>query len=264
MKKIILTGGDGFIGGRIYDFLLANDELEVELIDKKYYEDSDWIPKLDQLVQSVDIILHVGANANTLNNDVNYVMYYNYYISKVLFDIASKHNKDVVYSSSAACEGVQGYPSNLYAWSKYCSEQYGLKNNKRFIALRYFNVYGPGEEHKKNMSSVAYQAFQEKEFMLFPNNPKRDFVYIDDVVSATTFSIFNNVESGIYHVGSGTSKTFEDVLDLMNVPYSYTDKSKIPDGYQFNTKADKNLFQPGWKPSFSLEKGIEKYKEYLK
>ena len=84
-----------------------------------------------------------------------------------------------------------------------------------------------------------------------------------DVVTATIFPIFNDVNSGIYEVGSGEARTFEDVLNIMNVKYTYRKRSDIPKGYQFFTKANKNEFMDGWEPIYNLEKGLEEYKEYL-
>ena len=98
---------------------------------------------------------------------------------------------------------------------------------------------------------------------MFRGNPKRDFVYIQDVVRATIYPIFNDVDSGIYEVGSGEARTFEDVLDLMGVKYDYRDKEDIPKGYQFYTKANKNEFMDGWEPIYNLEKGLTEYREYL-
>jgi len=263
MKKILITGFEGFVGKNVTAYLQENHNFSLTLIEKSYFSEENWEQDLEQLICESNIILHIGADSNTLNKDVDHMMFYNFYISKKIFDLAEKYKKLVVYSSSAACEGVNGYPSNLYGWTKYLGELYGIKNNSKFVALRYFNVYGPGEEHKGIMSSVAYQAYQQKKFVLFPNNPKRDFVYIEDVVSATVHPIFNEISNGVYHVGSGKSETFEKVLELLEVKYSYSDLESIPDGYQFNTKADHNMFQKGWTPSYYIEDGIKKYKEYL-
>ena len=97
---------------------------------------------------------------------------YNYEFSRKLFDYAESFDKKVVYSSSAANTGDNGMPSNIYGWSKYVTENYGMAKVSNFVALRYFNVYGPGEEHKGKMASVAYQAYQKGEFKLFPKKPK--------------------------------------------------------------------------------------------
>jgi len=263
MKKILITGFEGFVGKNVTSYLQQNHNFSLILVEKNYFSEKNWEQDLKQLISETDIILHIGADSNTLNKDVDHMMFYNFYVSKKIFDAAEKYKKLVVYSSSAACEGVDGYPSNLYGWSKYLGELYGVKNNSRFIALRYFNIYGPGEEHKGAMSSVAYQAYQQNKFLLFPNNPRRDFVYIDDIVSATVHPIFNKINSGVYHVGSGKSETFERVLELLEIKYDYSNIDSIPNGYQFNTKADSKMFQKGWVPSYSLEDGIKKYKEYL-
>ena len=143
------------------------------------------------------------------------------------------------------------------------AEKYGVAKVSKFVGLRYFNVYGPGEQNKGKMASVAFQSHRLGKFKLFPGNPKRDFVYIKDVVSATLYPIFNDVLPGVYEVGSGTARTFEDVLDLMGVKYDYRDKEDIPKGYQFYTKANKNEFMDGWEPIYNLEKGLTEYREYL-
>ena len=263
-ENLLLTGSKGFIGKNVIKKLDSLNNFKITKIEKNFYESNDWQNEIDTLIRETNLILHIGADSNTMNKDVQDVMYHNYHLSKFIFDKAKKYNKNIVFSSSAACNGINGYPSNLYGWSKYAAEQYGISNNERFIALRYFNVYGPGEEHKGIMSSVAYQAYKKKTFRLFPNNPKRDFIFIDDVVNATIFPIFNNIESGIYEVGTGKEESFERVLNLMNINYEYHDESVIPEGYQFKTKADKNNFMEGWQPKVSLEEGIEMYIDYLK
>jgi ADP-L-glycero-D-manno-heptose 6-epimerase len=272
MKRILLTGYGGFIGNSIYQriSLKNNSTFIMSCIEKDYMNKKFWKKSLDNTVQQCDIILHVGAISDTMLEDNNKMMKYNYEFSKVLFDLAEKNNKQVVYSSSAANDGDDGLPSNFYGWSKYITEQYGMSKVTNFIALRYFNVYGPGEEHKKKMASVALQAYNlsklpfTTKFKLFPGEPTRDFVYIDDVVDATLFPLFNNVSKGIYHVGTGQSRTFEDVLDLMNIDYIYRKQKDIPSGYQYYTIADKNKFMEGWDPKYNIEQGLKKYMEYLK
>lgn len=264
MKNIILTGADGFIGNNILKTLKKDASLNTISIESEFYQISDWKEKLEDLIKTANHILHVGADSNTLNTDVEKVMFLNFYTSKIIFDLAKKYNVCVVYSSSAACVGVDGYPSNLYAWSKFSAEQYGLQNNEDFVALRYFNVYGPGEEKKQEMSSVAYQAWLKNEFELFPKEPERDFVYIDDVVSATLHPVYYEVDKGVYDVGTGKARKFEEVLNLLNIEYTYKSESSIPDGYQFFTQADKNKFMLNWSPQFTLEKGIKNYVNYLR
>ena len=110
--------------------------------------------------------------------------------SKVLVDHAYNLNKKIIYSSSAANEGSgNGIPNNIYGWSKLLAENYGIAKGGDFIALRYFNVYGPGEEHKGKMASMAYQAYKKGEVYLFPGGPTRDFIYIEDVVKANITAV---------------------------------------------------------------------------
>ena len=263
--RILFTGFDGFIGKSVTQKII-NEKKEVEsmfFIEKDYMNYEFWETSLDRSVIDCDVVVHMGAITDTMFKDCNEMLKYNFEFSKVLFDLAASYQKKVIYSSSAANTGIEGLPSNIYGWSKYITEKYGMVKVEDFIALRYFNVYGPGEEHKGKMASVAYQAHSLKKFMLFPDNPKRDFVYINDVVDATIYPIFNSVPKGIYEVGSGEARTFEDVLDLMEVSYEYKDKKEIPEGYQFFTEAKKNSFMEGWKPKYNLEKGIEDYKKYM-
>ena len=265
MKRILLTGFGGFIGNNIYQRVSFNNSSTfiMSCIEKDYINKRNWKESLENIVQQSDIILHVGAISDTMLSDNNEMMKYNYEFSRVLFDLSEKHNKQVIYSSSGANTGDKGLPSNFYGWSKYITEQYGMSKVTNFVSLRYMNVYGPGEEHKGNMSSVAYQSWKKGTFKLFTGEPKRDFVYIDDVVDATLYPVFNEVPKGVYEVGSGESRTFEDVLDLMKIKYTYREQNWIPKGYQFFTRADKNKFMEGWSPKYNLEKGIKKYKDYL-
>ena len=161
-KNLLLTGSNGFIGKNVIKKLDSFNDFNITKIEKNFYESKNWKKEIDTVIKNTDFILHIGADSNTMNKDVQDVMYHNYYLSKFIFDKGKKYNKSIVFSSSAACNGVNRYPSNLYGWSKYVAEQYGISNNEKFIALRYFNVYGPGEEHKGTMSSVAYQAYKKK------------------------------------------------------------------------------------------------------
>ena len=107
------------------------------------------------------------------------MMLLNYEVTKYITDLCYEHMIPLVYSSSAANYGTnEQYPSNLYGWSKYAGEGYVVSRGG--VALRYFNVYGPGEEDKGRMASVAYQMYKRyqngDEIKLFPKKPLRDFV----------------------------------------------------------------------------------------
>ena len=263
--RVLITGSNGFIGKNVYKKLTAIDDVgSITCIEKDYMNHIGWETILAEAVEQTDFILHIGAISDTMLSNPNEMLKYNYAFSKELFDLAEIYEKLVVYSSSAANTGDKGLPSNIYGWSKYVTEQYGMSKVTNFVALRYFNVYGPGEEHKGNMASVAYQSWKKGTFKLFPGEPKRDFVYIDDVVDATLYPVFNEVPKGVYEVGTGESRTFEEVLNLMEIPYEYRKENDIPNGYQFLTQTNKDRLMNGWNANYNLEGGIGEYRKYLK
>lgn len=268
INKTLITGAEGFIGKNLKSKL--EKLYRVSVINEDIFNRKDWIVfLLDELDKiNPDVIFHVGACSNTLEKDTNYMMKVNFEFSKHLSDWSKKNGKKLIYSSSAANYGEnKTYPSNLYGWSKYTAEQY--INSNGGISLRYFNVYGPGEEKKGKMSSIAFQAFEHKiknkgKFKLFPNEPKRDFVFIDDVINANIHAMENyeNLLGNFYEVGFGEARTFEDVLGIIGCEYDYLDKNMIPDGYQFFTCSNKNKWLKDWEPRFNLEKGLELYEKY--
>ena len=257
----LITGSEGFVGQN-----LTRKLEELGCVFK--FNESDlirgnWTKTLESKVKKSNVIFHVGAISSTDASDVNEVMFKNYEFSKILFDLAQKYRVKVIYSSSAAIYGLgDGIPRNLYAWSKKAAEDYGVVNNNQFVSLRYYNVFGAGEGHKGKMASIAYQSYNQKEFKLFPSKPKRDFVYIKDVISANLAAI--DAHNGVYDVGTGISRPFEDVLDILGVKYTYYSSSLIPPWYQFKTQANKDKFLPNWKPEYNLEKALKEYREYLK
>lgn len=270
MKTILLTGSKGFIGKNLLNHLRNQGEEIIIEVNEDIFENEEWYIELSKLLidNKPEVIFHVGACSNTLEKDVNYMMKLNFQFTKILVDWSVENNSKLIYSSSAANYGVnEKYPSNLYGWSKYVAEQYVISNNG--IGLRYFNVYGPGEENKGSMSSVAYQSFiqkmKDKSWKLFPKKPTRDFVYIKDVIDANLFAEknYDTLKNKWYEVGSGESRTFEDVLECMGVLYYYHNESAIPNGYQFYTRSDKSKWMKNWKPNYNIEKGLREYKDYL-
>jgi len=214
-------------------------------------------------------VFHVGACSDTLVQDVQSTMIMNYQATKVIADWCHERRIPLIYSSSAATYGANGsYPSNLYGWSKFVTENYASVVGA--VSLRYFNVYGPGEESKGRMASMFFQAhmnsIKNSPIKLFPGNPIRDFVYIRDVTSANLFAYenFDFIRGGVFEVASGYSETFEYGMDLMGFDYVYSDKSDIPLGYQFNTRSNLQKLMPGWVPQYDLEAGLKEYQDYLK
>jgi len=259
--KIIVTGHKGFIGSNLKKELEKKYEVVgVEIED---------LPNLSTILHDTkpNAIFHVGACSDTLNEQLDWMMETNWESTVLISNYCSQVNIPLIYSSTAAIYGdLHGY-KNLYAWSKYTAEQHVVTNKQ--IALRYFNVYGPGEEHKGKMASVAYQSFTKHNnsvpVKLFPLNPRRDFVYIKDVVDANLFALKNyfKLEKKYYDVGVGKEESFEYVMDIMEIPYTYTEASEIPKNYQFNTVSNKDRWLKSWKPKYDLEKGLKEYKDYL-
>lgn len=270
MKKILLTGANGFIGSQLKIELSKDGENIIHMLTEDIFIQEDWIDYLKLMLMSIspDVIFHVGACSDTLEQDVNYMMKLNFECTKILMDYCKKYDVPMIYSSSAANYGTNNsYPSNLYGWSKYVAEQYVISNGG--VGLRYFNVYGPGEENKGRMASVAFQMYQKdlngEKIFLFPKKPSRDFVYVKDIVDANLYAWenYDSAHGKFYEVGSGESRTFEDVLSIFGIRFSYLDESQIPNGYQFYTCSKPELWMDGWFPQWNLEKGLKDYKSYL-
>ena len=267
--KALVTGSAGFVGRNLVK-RLSNLGFDVRELDKSYLDSNKWeeILRNSLLEAEPDVVFHVGACSNTLSNDVQSVMESNYEATKIISDWSFTAKVPLIYSSSAANYGKDGrFPSNLYAWSKYVGEHYAVSRGA--VALRYFNVYGPGEEDKGEMASFVFQAHQKNVLglpvLLFPGNPTRDFVYIDDVVGANIYAYQNvhDIRPGAYDVGSGTSSSFETMLDFFSISYGYTGLESVPAGYQFTTKSSQEKWLPGWRPQFSLAKGLTSYRAHL-
>ena len=270
MNKVLVTGSSGFIGRNLSKHL-GELGFTVKLLDSDYFKELDWQNSLLSLLNGFDpkVIFHVGACSNTLELNVQYMMEQNYQSTKLISDWCKDEKRNLIFSSSAANYGIKGkYPSNLYGWSKYVAEDY--VRNSGGIALRYFNVYGPGEENKGAMSSFLYQAYVSRnhgeKVLLFPGGPSRDFIYIKDVVGANLYAMENflDLAGSYYDVATGCSRLFEDVLNLAGIEFAYSDESKIPAGYQFYTCGDTKKWMGGWKPDYSLEEGVADYLTYLR
>jgi ADP-L-glycero-D-manno-heptose 6-epimerase len=270
--KILITGHKGFIGKALYNELNTAHEV-FGLESSEYFDDNpNWRVNLNSILCEImpDVIFHVGACSDTQNFDVNYMLSINSDTTIAISQFSKKYEKKLIYSSSAACYGTYNKPETIYAWSKYFGERFVHANNG--ISLRYFNVYGYDESHKDNMSSIAFQSFMKHKIgervLLFPQHPVRDFVYIKDVVSANIYAMENYntlaLSRGVYDVGTSVARKFEDVLNIMNIPFGYTPESSIPNNYQFRTEASSIKFMERWEAKYDLEKGLEDYLNTLK
>ena len=248
---------------------------------------------------NISQIFHLGACSKTTEPDRDYIMSTNFIYSKDLLEYSANNKISLIYASSASVYGEgkafieqPKYESylNHYAESKLMFDNYYRDNmskiNSQVVGLRYFNVFGPREHHKEGMSSVVYHFFNQRKshshISLFKGShgyedgeQRRDFIHVDDTVKVKNWFKQNPAVSGIYNVGTGTSRTFNDiavcVLDYYknedpNAVMSYIDFPEgLEDQYQAFTEADMSLLKSkGYNESFtSLEKGVKLYLDWL-
>jgi ADP-L-glycero-D-manno-heptose 6-epimerase len=287
--KIIVTGGAGFIGSALVWALNERgfeDILVVDVLDKTdkwknlaplrfddYIEAEDFLKKIDEAFFSdVSLMLHLGACSTTIERDSAYMMRNNYQFTKAMAEFCFKNEARFVYASSAATygDGSQGMgdsvenlkvyrPLNVYGYSKHLFDCYALKRGwlEKIVGLKYFNVFGPNENHKGEMRSLVNKAYtQVKEtgrIKLFKShNPNykdgefgRDFLYVKDAVAMTLFLAENENANGLFNIGSGAMNTWNELVNSVfaafnqepNIEYIEMPES-IRDSYQYHTQAD--------------------------
>ena len=317
---IVVTGGSGFIGSNLVKFLNDMGEEEVLIVEeldtyvKKFenLKDLTYLDCLDKQAFIQDLkrnstkyknnisqIFHLGACSKTTEPDRDYIMSTNLVYSKDLLEYSANNKISLIYASSASVYGEgkafieqPKYESylNHYAESKLMFDNYYRDNmhkiNSQVVGLRYFNVFGPRENHKEGMSSVVYHFFNQRKshshISLFKGShgyedgeQRRDFIHVDDTIKVKNWFKQNPAISGIYNVGTGASRTFNDiavcVLDYYknedpNAVMSYIDFPEgLEDQYQAFTEADMSLLKSkGYNESFtSLEKGVKLYLDWL-
>lgn len=302
---IILTGAAGFIGSNVLAGLNAiglNNVLAVDrmrqsnaaknLAGKSFvdYIDADDLVAYDMGFPKLDAILHFGADSRTQATNAREIIENNYAYSKRLLSMAAEHECPFIYASSASvygpsdtCVELPEYenPQSPYAVSKWLLDQYARRfmaahPEQTVIGLRLFNVYGPGEDHKGEMASVAYKAFHR---LLDGKTPhvfegsyyiKRDFIYVQDVVYVTLYMLTNG-PSGIYNVGTGQAEAFTTLVELASAIADGPEPKTIPfpkaylSNYQWHTQADiSKLRSVGYaQPFTSLEDGLRAYWTHL-
>ena len=314
----IVTGGAGFIGSSVVWRLNQagiNDVLIVDnlgktikwknLVNLKY---SDYINKdrflselLSDRLEEIEGIVHMGACSSTTEIDADYLMTNNFHYSVQLADYALRKNIRFIYASSAATYGGGEYgfsddvqsmlqlkPLNMYGYSKHLFDMWVLKNRcmDRLVGLKFFNVFGPNEYHKGEMSSVILKAFNQindsGKIRLFKSyrpeykdgEQQRDFVYVKDCAELVWNLIDNPSFNGIFNVGSGHARTWNDlahaVFSAMGLPadIEYIEMpASLKDRYQYFTCADnQNLYDHGCAIHFQdLESAVSDYVNcYLK
>ena len=304
MQSVLVTGGAGFIGSNLtLELQRRHPEAWIVVMDDFRSGDfrnlegfrGDFIAgniaevDIDKRFQegAFDAIFHLASITDTTEQDQYRQVHDNVEGFRKLLQWAKSDQTPLVYASSAAVYGktetVMGErctpsPQNAYAFSKiqldhlsgYYRKQYPAWN---LVGLRYFNVYGPKEAHKRHMASMVYQLYLQmkagKKPRIFKDGEqKRDFVYVKDVVEATLSASVASVP-GVYNVGSGSSSSFNDVISRLNKalglaldpeyfenPYSF---------YQNVTQADisKSREKLCYEPRFDLQHGIDDYVKWL-
>ncbi|MFZ2296285.1 MAG: ADP-glyceromanno-heptose 6-epimerase [Polaromonas sp.] len=254
--KIVVTGAAGFIGSNLvkglnargYDDIIAVDDLTQgdkfrNLADLKiadYIDAGDFYQQFaDGAFGKIEAVFHEGACSDTMELDGKYMMDNNYTLSCGLFRACRTRNTRLLYASSAATYGGSDTfsespehekPLNVYGYSKLLFDQRmrrelgaHFENAQTQVAgFRYFNVYGPREQHKGRMASVAFHQFNqflaEGKVKLFGDyggysagGQMRDFVFIDDVVAVNLWFFDHPEKSGIFNLGTGRAQPFNDV-----------------------------------------------------
>lgn len=282
---------------------LGTDEKWKNLVGLSFLDfihKDDFANYLDSSKMKIEAVIHMGANSSTTEKDADSLLRNNFEYTKKLAEYCLKNNVRFIYASSGATygDGSLGFdddesglsklrPLNMYGYSKSMFDLWALSRGvmNKIVGLKYFNVYGPNEYHKGNMRSVVNKAFEQVaqtgKVKLFKSaNPKykdgeqmRDFIYIKDAVEMTLFFLDNKNKNGIYNVGTGKARTWNDLVSALfkaidkplNIEYIEL-PSHLLDKYQYFTEAkvDK-LVKAGYsKPFFSLEEGITDYvKKYL-
>jgi ADP-L-glycero-D-manno-heptose 6-epimerase len=248
----------------------------------------------------IKTVFHLGAITDTTEMDRNKFDHFNVVSSMYIWNICSTYQIPLIYASSAATygDGSLGFddeddiinlqPLNPYGWSKHQFDIWTEIQERKppfWCGLKFFNVYGYGEADKGKMASVVFHSYNQiietGGIKLFKSHNSdyndgeqlRDFVYVDDIVDVCIWMLEHKPESGIYNVGTGKARTFNDLakgvfnslgkeekISYINTP------AKIRDKYQYFTEAKiKKLRNAGYlKPFTELEEGINKYINKLK
>ena len=277
----------------------SNEEKNKNLIGKKIkerVERNDFFQWLDQNNREVEFLFHIGARTDTteFNKEIFDTLNVNY--SKHVWEACVKYQIPLVYASSAATYGLGelGYddneneihllkPLNPYGDSKNDFDNWALKQEDKpffWAGLNFFNVYGPNEYHKSRMASVIWHAYRQilsnGSLKLFKSHKPeyqdgeqiRDFIYVKDLVDVCIFLMEHRKNSGIYNLGTGKARSFNDLGKstftalVKPVQINYIDTPlDIRDKYQYFTEANmKKLIDLGYtKPFYTLEEGVKDY-----
>lgn len=315
--RFIVTGAAGLIGSNVVAALNRRGHTDILAVDHINHPEKErnlsgvstaaYMDKAEfrsafrnASVPAPEAVFHLGACSATTETDEAYLQDNNFLYTRQLCEWSIRHDARFIYASSAATygDGAHGYsdshdripklkPMNLYGESKQRFDLWALRAGllDRIVGLKYFNVYGPGENHKGGMRSVVNKAHREildtGHVSLFRSHrpdvedgmQDRDFIYVNDAVEVTLFFLEHRTVSGIFNCGTGLPRTW---LDLAQALFSAMDRpprirfrdmpAAIRDTYQYHTRADiTKLRNAGYvRPFTSLEDGIDAYvREHL-
>ena len=310
---IVLTGAAGFIGTNTLIALNVQGKDDILVVDnisvtakwknlvgrsfRQYINKNalwDWLDKGN--FENIEAIIHLGACSDTMERDFDYLTQNNIMYSQRLWQFCTQKRIPFIYASSAATygDGSNGFsddhentfqyrPINRYGYSKHLFDLWALKQNKtpsRWYGLKFFNVYGPYENHKGRMASVAHftipQVYKEGKIRLFKSyrpdyddgEQKRDFVYVQDAVDMVIYLLNTSVPNGLYNAGCGKAQTFNQLADAIfqtmgkKVNIEYFDMPEgLNESYQYFTEARMKKFRAvnsDYRPN-TLHEGIAKY-----
>jgi ADP-L-glycero-D-manno-heptose 6-epimerase len=316
-SRVLVTGGAGFIGSALVwalnrrgcdnivvcDILGTNEKWRnlASLRFADYVEAEALLPRLQSgALGKFDLILHLGACSSTTETDASYLIRNNYEFTKDLCAWSIANKARFVYASSGATygDGSAGMeddeskldtlrPLNMYGCSKHLFDLHAKRAGvlEKIVGLKYFNVFGPNEDHKGDMRSLVHKSFaqvqNENVIRLFKSHrqdfrdgeQKRDFLYVKDAVAMTLHLAANKKAGGLFNIGSGEARTW---LDLAGAVFAALGKKPkiefiempeaIRDKYQYFTQADiSKLRAAGYREKItSLENAVADYvKNYL-
>ena len=317
MKQLVVTGAAGFIASNLVRRLNAEGFSNVIIVDRfdnpvknlnlqglQYSEKIDrdeFIEWLKENAAEVEYIFHLGARTDTTEFNFRVFDSLNLSYSKALWEVCVHKQIPLLYASSAATYGMgehgfsdshqvvkQLKPLNPYGLSKQLFDMFVIEQQSApplWYGLKFFNVYGPHEEHKARMASVVYHAFNQikatGKVKLFQSHHAefkdgeqlRDFIHVDDVTAICLFLYRNQTANGIYNVGTGKARSFNDLVTAIfdalqlepQIEYIPTPVD-IRDKYQYYTRAEMDkLFAAGYPADslLSLEEGVAQYVAYL-
>ncbi|EEF63286.1 ADP-glyceromanno-heptose 6-epimerase [Pedosphaera parvula] len=316
-QRILVTGGAGFIGSALIwelnrrgceqlvvtDFLGETEKWRnlTPLRFADYLEADDLLPRLNaNTLGNFDLVLHLGACSATTERNATYLIRNNFEYTKELAAWSLAHKARFVYASSAATYGdgsagmsdlepdIEKFrPLNMYGYSKHLFDLYAKKHGflNQIVGLKYFNVFGPNENHKGDMRSLVNKAcaqvLQTGKIQLFKSyrpdyrdgEQKRDFLYIKDAVKMTLHLATTPAANGLFNLGSGEAHTWIELATAVFKALECEPKIEfieMPDvlrgKYQYFTQADiTKLRSAGFKERFvQLSDSVADYvKNYL-